>query len=385
MDTAFPYSQYVTGKNFIGRKADCVLLGNLLTQGEHVSIYEPPKTGKTSLIQQTLFNMRMSGNSFVVGQLSCLNIRTAEGFLTRLGSTVIRMVASTPAEYGQICRQYLDGTHFVFDAKAFADRDQVLSLSWEMDQEDILALLRLPFRIAADRGQKLILILDEFQNISFTEDDGDRLIRPLAAVIKEMAEAGQRNFCFLFCGSRVNAMKEIFERSILLRRRVEHVALSPVEEREIADHVQKGFTASGKVINRDLLLGAAKLLKSHLWYINHFAFICDAMTRGYIMEPVLVEALESLVAIHEPRFRAMVSGLTTHQVNFLKATVDGVTRFSASDIIRKYSLNSSANVKRVKDALMHKELLTFDEADTPSFQDPLFEYWVRKYYFEVAE
>ena len=34
---------------------------------------------------------------------------------------------------------------------------------------------------------------------------------------------------------------------------------------------------------------------------------------------------------------------------------------------------------------MHKELLTFDEADTPSFQDPLFEYWVRKYYFEVAE
>ena len=51
MDTAFPYSQYVTGKNFIGRKADCVLLGNLLSQGEHVSIYEPPKTGKTSLIQ----------------------------------------------------------------------------------------------------------------------------------------------------------------------------------------------------------------------------------------------------------------------------------------------------------------------------------------------
>ena len=385
MDTAFPFSQYVTGKNFIGRKADCVLLGNLLSQGEHVSIYEPPKTGKTSLIQQTLFNMRLSGNNFVVGQMSCLNIRTADRFLTRMGSTIIRMVSSTPAEYGQICRQYLDGTHFVFDAKAFAEQDEVLSLSWEMDAEDILALFRLPFRIAADRGQKLILILDEFQNVSFTEDDGDMLIRPLAAVIKEMAEAGMKNFSFLFCGSRVNAMKEIFERSILLRRRVERVALSPVEEREIADHVQKGFTSSGKVIKQELLLGAAKLLKCHLWYINNFAFICDAMTRGYIMEPVLVDALGCLVAVHEPRFRAMVSGLTTHQVNFLKATVDGVTRFSASDIIRRYSLNSSANVKRVKDALMHKELLTFDQADNPSFQDPLFEYWIRKYYFELGE
>ena len=64
MDTAFPYSQYVTGKNFIGRKAACVLLGNLLSQGEHVCLSEPPKTGKTSLIQQTLFGMRMSGKSF---------------------------------------------------------------------------------------------------------------------------------------------------------------------------------------------------------------------------------------------------------------------------------------------------------------------------------
>ena len=33
MDTPFPYSQYVTGKNFVGRKTDVTLLGNLLSQG----------------------------------------------------------------------------------------------------------------------------------------------------------------------------------------------------------------------------------------------------------------------------------------------------------------------------------------------------------------
>ena len=36
MDTAFPYSQYVTGKNFVGRGRDVTLLGNLLAQGEHI-------------------------------------------------------------------------------------------------------------------------------------------------------------------------------------------------------------------------------------------------------------------------------------------------------------------------------------------------------------
>ena len=109
------------------------------------------------------------------------------------------------------------------------------------------------------------------------------------------------------------------------------------------------------------------------------------MTKGFIMEPVLVEALNTLVSIHEPRFRAVMNGLTTHQVNLLRATVDGYVRFSASEVIRAYSLNSSANVKRVKDALMKKEILTFDEEDKPSFLDPLFEYWVKKYFFEVKE
>ena len=76
IDTAFPYSQYVTGKNFVGRRADVTLMSNLLGQGENVLLSEPPKTGKTSLVQQALFSMRISGKVFTVGQFSTLNIRT---------------------------------------------------------------------------------------------------------------------------------------------------------------------------------------------------------------------------------------------------------------------------------------------------------------------
>ena len=147
----------------------------------------------------------------------------------------------------------------------------------------------------------------------------------------------------------------------------------------------RGFLSGGKVLDKELLIGACRLFKNNLWYINNFASICDSMSRGYIMEPVLVDALGSLLSVHEPRFRAMVCGLTTHQVNLLRATAEGNVRFSASEVIRKYGLNSSANVKRVKDALMKKEILVFDEEDKPEFLDPLFEYWVKKYYFELPE
>ena len=66
----------------------------------------------------------------------------------------------------------------------------------------------------------------------------------------------------------------------------------------------------------------------------------------------------------------------------MKAVLDGVVRLSASEVIEKYHLNSSANVRRVKDALRKKEVMTFNEKDEPVIMDPLFEYWLTKYYFE---
>lgn len=381
MDTPFPFSQYVTGNKFIGRKQDVTLLGNLLSQGEHVSIYEPPKTGKTSLIQQTLFSLRITGRTFTVGQFSAMNIRTQEDFLLRLGSTVLKMVGSSPAEFEALVKQYLDGTHFVFDTEDFTQTGQAVSLGWPLDKEDTLAMLRLPFAIADDRQQRMILIIEEFHCIDNLEDP-DSILRPLSAVIKENKG---RNFSFLFCGSAVNAMSAIFSGSVLFSRRVERVKLSPAPEEEVTEHLHRGFLSSGKVVEKRLLQGVYNLFRGHLWYINHLIAIADSLSRGYIMEPLLVEALESLVSIHEPAFRGIMNGLTTHQVSLLKATLDGVTRFSASDVIRRYGLNSSANVKRVKEALMKKEVIMLDAGDNPVLEDPLFEYWVRKYFFEMKE
>ena len=382
MDTPFPYDQYVTGRNFVGRRADVTLLGNLLSQGEHVVMSEPPKTGKTSLIQQTLYSLRLKTVTFSVGQFSALNIRTPQDFLLRLGSTLFRMVGNNPADYASLASRYLEGTHFIFDPAAFEATGNILSLNWDLEEADVTALLALPFRLAQDRGDRIILIIDEFHCLSLM-DDPDAVLRPLSASLKENRES--RRFSYIFCGSGVTAMNGLFKGSLLFYRRVERMKLSPVDELEMADHIHRGFTSAGKVVEKELLQGACRLFRGHPWYINHFASICDGMTRGYLMEPGLIDALRCLISVHEPRFMEIIGGLTSHQVSLLRATVDGVTRFSGADVIRRYGLNSSANVKRVKDALMKKEVLMFDDDDKPSIIDPLFEYWVKKYYFEIKE
>lgn len=382
MDSPFLYNRYVTGQHFISRKEDCTILGNLLSQGENVAIWETRGTGKRSLIQQTLTKIRIEGTRFITADLSALDIRSAEVFVKRMGSTLVRTVASTPDEYAAVVARYLGGTHFVFDRKAFSDHDAILSLNWEMDEQDMLAVLRLPYLLAEERPERMFLIVEEFQSLDLAED-GEKLFAALSQVMDEMRAAGRRNFSWIFTGSRVNAMADIFQHRRYFTRRVTRVHLSPVDEKNIVEHIIKGFLSSGKVIDRDLVAGACRLFKCNLFYINHFTSICDSLSKGYIMEPVLLEALQSVVAVHSGRFVAMMSDLTTFQVNLLHAVIDGYTKFSTAEVIRKYGLNSSANVRRLKDALMKKEILTFEGQDErPVLLDPLFEYWLRNTYFK---
>lgn len=381
MDSAFIYDRFVTGKNFVGRKLDCTSLANLIENGEAVAIYEPPKSGKTSLIQQTLFNMRLTGKQFVVSQVNLFNIRTIADFLLKFGAAVIKPAASTPADYSAIIEKYLGGTHFVFDEARFSSRDEVVSLNWDPDDNDIRQMLSLPRCLAQDRGVPYFVIVYEFQDIMMTEDY-DKIFKVMEDVLKENSQDIPRKVSYLFSGSRVNAMKFIFEEKKYFFRQVEHLPLSVIDDNEIIEYIVKGLRLTGKVVERHLLQGACTLFRSNMWYMNNFMFISDSMTKGYLNEGIFVDSLKMILAVQEPKFKMMVDDLTDHQLSLMKAVLDGVVRFSASDVIEKYGLNSSANVRRVKDALKKKEIITFDSKDEPVILDPLFEYWLSKFYFE---
>ena len=378
MDKPFVYDKYVTGKSFVGRKMDCNILGNLLEAGEHVVMYEPPKSGKMSVIQQTLFNLRAKGNQFMVVHVNMLNVRTIEDFLVKYGTSVIRPMYSTAEEYQRVVSDYLAGTHFVFDYDRFSSFEEVVSLNWEPDAADVEAMFRLPYSVASEKNIPVFIILEEFQNI-MNDKDYEDVLKVMEKVLAEKA----KSVSFMFTGSMLNAMKYIFAERKFFYRHVEHLPLQKVDDAEITEHIVRGFMIGGKVVERELVVGACELFRGQMWYLNHFTSICDNLTKGYINEGILLQALKTLISIHEPRFISIVNDLTDHQLSLLRAVLDGVVKFSASDVIEKYKLNSSANVRRVKDALKKKEVLTFNEKDEPVILDPLFEYWVGKHYFNI--
>lgn len=382
MDAPFIYNRPVNGRSFIGRKTEVPVLANLLRDGENIVMYEPPKAGKDSILQQVFYDMKLSGMQFNIASLSLLNVRSVNDFCLLFGSAVLKLFGASKQDYSVLVAELLGKTHFVFDDRVYENSGSLLALGWDLDDDDIRTLLALPYRLARRSGRKLYVCIDDFQNVMLTED-GDRICSLMQEVFKARTPDDRSRASFILYGSQVNAMKEIFARRKLFYRQVERVELLPIDSKDIADSVNRGFLSSGKVIDRELLLGACKLLHDNVYYINFFASICDSLSKGYIMEPVLLEALSDLLAIHEPSFRAIMSDLTTFQVSLLRAIVDGHTKFSSSEVISHYGLNSSANVRRLKDALCKKEIVTFDDEDVPHIIDPLFEYWVTRNYFGI--
>lgn len=380
MDTPFIYDRYVTGRAFVGRKKECDILSNLLEAGEHVVMYEPPKSGKMSLIQQTLINMRSVGKQFMTASVDLFNIRSLEEFLVKFGSAILRSCMTTPEQFREAVERYLGDAHFVFDISRFYRDGTIVSMNWSPDKDDVRAMMRLPQLLAEEKQVPFYIIIKEFQMLCCNEECEDAI-----AVIEEVLREkhSKPSAAFIMTGDQVNAMKYIFAEKKYFYRCVVHLPLQQIEEREIVEHIVKGFLyGQGKSFERNLAIGACSLFKCHIWYLNHMAAICDSMSKGFVNEHIMVDALNSIISLHEPRFINMVNDLTDFQLSLMKAVLDGVVKFSASDVIEKYHLNSSANVRRVKDALKKKEILTFNEKDEPVIQDPLFEYWLTKYYFE---
>lgn len=327
--------------------------------------------------------MRNAGVQFMVSFVDMLNVRTLEDFLIKYGTAVLKSSASTPEEVSDIVRTHLADTHFVFDHVRFMTYEEYVSLNWNPDANDIEKMLMLPQRIAEQKQIPYIVVLKEFQNL-MNADEHETVFKIMEQQMGARDRSAPYPMTYVLSGSMVNAMKLILEEKRWFYRQVNRVALQPVDAKEIIEHVVKGFlNGMGKSFDRNLAMGACELFKSNLWYMNHLAAICDALSKGFVTEAMMTDALNSMISIHEPKFIAIVNDLTDHQLSLLKAVLDGVVKFSASDVIEKYRLNSSANVRRVKDALKKKEVLTFNEKDEPVILDPLFEYWISNFYFNI--
>ncbi len=156
--------------------------------------------------------------------------------------------------------------------------------------------------------------------------------------------------------------------------------LEKIETGDWGKFIQKRFLDTGKKISRDEAETISRLADCHPYYVQQLAQQSWLRTDNVCSMEIVNEAFGNLVLQMSMLFQSMTDGLSNSQVNLLRALLDGVEQLSSQSVLGSYQLGTSANVVKVKKALINKEILDIQRGKI-MFLDPLYRFWLKQYYF----
>ena len=368
VDSPFIYTRPLKTDPFLGRQNEMDWLSVNLTQGVHTMIVEPPFCGKQSLINQVFGRVQKQKTPIKICTIQLYNIRTWHELLFCMAQQVIGCFVNTLNEWKTLCAELLPLNHPEVLVSEKKINDIYLSFAPITSDDQSGELLALPERLCRHYQERLIVFINDFQNVDLFENT----YKSLTAALKMWKQHTQTTY--LIAASKPNAMRVLDGNREALRKVFEHIPFTPIDEKSFTDYIIKGFAKAGRVISKELAESLYRKTDGHPYYTQHFAHLCFINTKGFMNNVMFQQAYNELLDIHHRRFTNMTDDLTTPQINYLKAVIHNIERFCTLDVLKKYGLNSSANVTRVRAALDKKEVLEFIR-NKPRFLDPLFKIW----------
>ena len=222
---------------------------------------------------------------------------------------------------------------------------QTCELSFGLDFKDnkmtFNEILDLPQAISRDYGKKMVVCIDEFQNIN--EYDA-----PLAFQRKLRSHWQKHtDVCYCLYGSKRHMLLDIFHNyNMPFYKFGDILFLEKIPKEDWIEFIGRKFSETGKEISGELV----------------------------------DEAFSDIIGQLSLLFANIIDTLTPRQINFLLAVADGVTNFSSKEVLIKYQLGTSANIKNLKKAATEKDLVDILPGNRIELQDPIFEHWLKHIY-----
>lgn len=354
MDLPFSYDKIASGKNLLCRDKEIDAIVSSLLKQRSVAVCGAPKTGKESVVRAALDKLTSKRLNYILCEIDLCSIRS----------------------YGDLIETIKDSIVNVFKE---INRFAILPFEIETSGLSDKKILDLPEIISMETSRPMIVYFKNFQNILAIEDS--------SFDIGEIEKIWSRHKSarYIFTGAFINMMKYIFLEKKYFYFMTDTVTLPPVEAKYLIDYIVSAFLNTGRVIEQEQAAQIASFTGCNPWLAKRLCSICMSFPIGYVNRNIVEQAEGILLSINTPRYMQTMLDLTQNQINFLRAVLDKVQRFSSADILEKYRLNSSANVFRLKDALKKKEIVTFDQNDVAHIIDPLFEYWLKNNYFKKQQ
>jgi hypothetical protein len=234
----------------------------------------------------------------------------------------------------------------------------------------------LPEAIAKAKKISIIVCIDEFQAIGdFTESI--EFQRKLRSHWQHHHHVG---YCLY--GSKRTMLLDIFSNaSMPFYKFGDIMFLQKISNTKWGEFIQKRFEDTRKKILIEHAEYLAGLVENHSYYVQQLAQQAWLRTKTACSKTIIDESLQSIKNQLSLLFVGQIGAMTSTQLNFLKATLDGETAFSSQENLKKYRLGSSANLKKIKKALISREIIDIHTLSV-TVLDPIFKLWLKEDYFK---
>lgn len=373
--TPFVYGKIADRENFTNREADAAYLTNNFKGLINSVIISPRRWGKTSLVNKVIA-LFAENNEYIICRVDIFNCRTEEQFYTSLANAVLKASFSVWEEFVAGSKTYLSR---MLPKIALTDGMQNYELSFGIDFTDrqlsVDEILDLPQKIGVDKNKKVIVCIDEFQNINEYPDT--------IGFQQKLRAHWQLHtrVCYCLFGSKRHMLLDIFNNYAMPFYKFGDILfLQKIAREDWISFISQRFSDTGKYIDNELCGRIADLVKNHPYYVQQLSQQVWLRTTTHCNESIVGEAFESLVNQLSLLFSNLIDSLTTKQISFLAAIAKGERAFSSKAVLNEYNLGTSANIKNLRKAVLDKDIIDILPGEKIELQDPLFEYWLLNCY-----
>jgi len=370
MSNPFVFGSATSGEQFTDRVQDAERLLANFKHGVSVILISPRRWGKTSLVQKV--SAMAQGKDVKVVTLDIFSCRNADDFYQLFATEVIKQTANKWEEWADNAKKFLSALIPKISFGVDPNTDFSVSLDFSNTRLND-ELLDLPQKIAKDKGFRIVVCIDEFQQIAEFPDHV-HFQKKLRSVWQLQTEV---SYCLY--GSKKHVLSELFSKQSMPFYKFGDVLF--LQKRSTADWINficERFRSTGKSISAELAKKICDTVENHSSYVQQLAWNVWIKTNTSATNDDVDAAVIDLLNQNSMLYYRYIEGLSGFQINFLRAIADGKSsEFTRSETLRNYHLGTSANVKRLKDALEKKELIDIT-GKIVSFNDPVFKIWFQK-------
>ena len=164
----FVFGVAASGDNFTDRESETARLLMNFRSGVNTVLISPRRWGKTSLVRKVC--RLAQTDELKIVYLDIFSCRSDADFYDAFASAVLKQTSTKVEEWMENIRQFLSRISPKISLGADPAADFSFSLELTPKREDIDEILQLPEKIAEKKGCRIVVCIDEFQQIGEFKD-----------------------------------------------------------------------------------------------------------------------------------------------------------------------------------------------------------------------